>query len=120
MAPGRDRDEASSEAQEHWHWIKVGSNAVYCAIYAGVVVAILYETAEELGSDAEGKPIITAPGWFWFPTEGSSEHYELVVDTPVPDASTGSLDPVHDAALDVAFDDIQRYLRGEALEAEGE
>jgi hypothetical protein len=79
------------------------------------VVAIVYEMAEELGGDEGDGPIVPEPGFFWFPTEGS---YKLTVEEPVHNAERGSLAPLDDAALDVAFQASSDARKDEAFDEE--
>lgn len=93
-----------------WEWIKVGSNAVYGAIIEGRVEAIVYWTNEELGSDEGGEPIVTSPGWFWFAANETGEHWELTPGPVLPEGEGGTLDPVHDAALEAAEQAINHHF----------
>jgi hypothetical protein len=91
-------------------WIKVGTNLVYCGIADGRVVAIVYCTDEELGSDEAGQPIVTTPGWFWIPGDCPFQHRDLKVPERRPDDDRGALHPLHGAALGSAEEAIHGYL----------
>src|SRR4051794_9789051 len=94
---------------ERWHWIKVGSNPVYVAVVDGRVEAVVYRTAGETGTDESGQPVVTEPGWCWFPADRSNAHEDLVLG-PLPSEQETTLDPSHDAALDAATPVIEQYL----------
>jgi hypothetical protein len=106
---GEVKDELDREAA--WHWIKAGTNPVYCAVADGRVAAVVYETAEEFGADEDGQPIVTAPGWFWFASEYSSEHHAVEFAAPLAEDERGSLDPQHDAALGAVGEAVDAYIR---------
>ena len=110
VAGDADSDDPEVDADPDWHWIKVGTNPVYVAIADGRVEAVVYEAGEELGTDDEGQPVVTTPGWFWFPADGSQHHRDLVISEPPTEEDRGSLDPLHDAALEAATEPIERYL----------
>jgi len=108
--PGPRRTPSDREITTEWHWIKVGTNPVYAAVAGGEVAALVYRTDEELGTDDDGAPIVTSPGWFWFSVDGSDRHHEVQIEGPLLEKERGSLDPLDDAALDAASAPIERFL----------
>lgn len=98
-----------------WHWVKVGSNPVFCAVAGGQVAAVAYRTEGEPGADERGEPTVAPAGWAWFRHTEPGEHEDLEVENPDSDEGRGSLDPLDDAALDAAKEPIERHLKASGL-----
>ena len=86
----------------------MGTNPVYAAIRGGRVVAIAYETQEELGTDEDGEPVVVPSGWSWFPAEDPGHHRDLEIGRTVSNRGRGSPEPSHDAALDAGVGSDRR------------